>query len=107
MDSCFLPSMSASRRQQQNCFNDCQKKRVVKHPSTSPLLFTKHYNRAQGTLEFQARDLLDGSPIYEIEKAIALTLWDRHTALEIETLLLHLCQDAERVKRIMAEMREV
>lgn len=67
----------------------------------------KHYNRAQGTLEFQARDLLDGSPIYEIEKAVAITLWNRHTPLEMETLLLHLCEDAEQVKQIMAEMCEV
>ena len=94
-------------RQLLNCFNACQKKRVVNHTSANPLLFTKHYNRAQGTLEFQARDLLDGSPIYGMEKAIAMTLSDRHTAMEIETLLLHLCQDAEQVKRIMAEVREV
>ena len=72
----------------------------------SSLLFMKYYNRAQGTLEFRARDLLDGSPIYEIEKAIAMTLSDRHTHKEIETLLLHLCQDTERVKRILAEVRE-
>ena len=89
-----------------NRFSDCRKKRVLNHTPTSPLSFTKHYNRAQGTLEFQARDLLDGSPIYEIEKAIAMTLWHTHTALEIETLLLHLCQDAEQVKRIMGEVRE-
>ena len=89
-----------------NHFSDCRKKRVVNHTPTRPLFFTKHYNRAQGTLAFQARDLLDGSPIYEIEKAIAMTLWHTHTALEIETLLLHLCQDAEQVKRIMGEVRE-
>ena len=93
-------------RQLLNCFSDCQKKWVVNHTPTSPLSFTKHYNRAQGTLEFQARDLLDGSPIYEIEKAIAMTLWDRHTPKEMETLLLHLCRDTERVKRILAEVRE-
>ena len=93
-------------RQLLNCFSDCQKKRVFNHKSTGPLSFTKHYNRAQGTLEFQARDLFDGSPIYDIEKAIAMTLWDTHTVMEIETLLSHLCQDTERVKRIMAEVRE-
>lgn len=93
-------------RQLLNCFSDCGKKRVFNHESMSSLLFMKYYNRAQGILKFQARDLLDGSPIYEIEKAIAMTLWDRHTHKEIETLLLHLCQDAERVKRIMAEVRE-
>ena len=96
----------ATVRQLLNRFSNCQKKRVVNHTPTSPLSFTKHYNRARGTLEFQARDLLDGSPIYEIEKAIAMTLWNTHTPLEIETLLLHLCQDAEWVKQIMAEVRE-
>lgn len=96
----------ATVRQLLNCFRDSQQKRVVNHKPTSSLSFTKHYNRAQGTLEFQARDLLDGSPIYDIEKAVAMTLWDRHTATEIETLLSHLCQDAERVKRILAEVRE-
>lgn len=96
----------ATIRQLLNCFSDCQKKRVVNHKPTSPLFFTKHYNRAQGTLEFQARDLLDGSLIYEIEKAVAMTLWGRHTHKEIETLLLHLCQDVEQVKRIIAEVRE-
>lgn len=93
-------------RQLLNCFSDCRKKRMVNHKPTSSLSFTKHYNRALGTLEFQARDLLDGSPIYDIEKAIAMTLWDRHTTMEVETLLLHLCRDIERVKRIMAEVRE-
>ena len=93
-------------RQLLNCFSDCQKKRVVNHRLASSLSFMKHYNRAQGTLEFRARDVLDSSPIYEIEKAIAMTLWDRHTHKEIETLLLHLCQDAERVKRILVEVRE-
>ena len=96
----------ATVKQLLSCFSDCQQKRVINHKPTSSLSFTKHYNRAQGTLEFRARDLLDGSPIYEIEKAIAMTLWDRHTHKEIETLLLHLCQDADRVKRIMAEVRE-
>ena len=96
----------ATIRQLLNCFSDCQKKRVVNHNPTHLLSFTRHYNRAQGTLESQARDLLDGSPIYEIEKAVAMTLWDRHTHKEIEILLLHLCQDAERVKQIMAEVRE-
>lgn len=66
----------------------------------------KYYNRAQETLEFRARDLLDGSPIYDIEKATAMTLWDRHTPMEVETLLLHLCQDAERVKQILTEVSE-
>ena len=93
-------------RQLLNCFSDCQKKRVVNHESMSSLLFMKYYNRAQGTLEFRARDLLDGSPIYEIEKAIAMTLWDTHTHKEIEALLLHLRQDAEGVKQIIAEVRE-
>ena len=96
----------ATVKQLLSCFSDCQQKRVINHKPTSSLSFTKHYNRARGTLEFRARDLLDGSPIYEIEKAIAMTLWDRHTHKEIETLLLHLCQDADRVKRIMAEVRE-
>lgn len=96
----------ATVKQLLNCFSDCQKKRVINHSLANRLLFTKHYNRAQGTLEFLARDLLDGSPIYEIEKAIAMTLWNRHTHKEMETLLLHLCQDAERVKQILAEARE-
>jgi len=96
----------ATVRQLLNCISNCQKKQVVNHTPTSPLLFTKYYNRAQGTLEFRARDLLDGSLIYEIEKAVAMTLWDRYTPKEIETLLLHLCQDVERVKRIMAEVHE-
>ena len=93
-------------RQLLNCFSNCQKKRVVNHTPTSPLLFTKHYNRARGALEFRARDLLDGTPIYGIEKAIAMTLWNTHTHKEIEALLLHLCQDAERVEQIMVEVSE-
>lgn len=96
----------ATVRQLLNRFSNCQKKRVVNHTPTSPLSFTKHYNRARGTLEFQARDLLDGSLIYEIEKAVAMTLSNTHTHKEIETLLLHLCRDAERVKQIMAEVCE-
>ena len=93
-------------RQLLNCFSDCQQKQVVNHRLANSLSFMKHYNRARGTLEFQARDLLDGSPIYEIEKAIAMTLSNTHTHKEIETLLLHLCRDAERVKRIMVEVSE-
>ena len=96
----------ATVKQLLSCFSDCQQKRVINHKPTSSFSFTKHYNRAQGTLEFRVRDLLDGSPIYNIEKAIAMTLSDRHTAMEVEALLLHLCQDADRVKRIMAEVRE-
>ena len=41
-----------------NCIIDCQKKRMVNRTPTSSLSFTKHYNRARGTLEFQSRDLL-------------------------------------------------
>ena len=96
----------ATVRQLLNCISGCQKKRGGNHTPTNPLLFTKHYNRAQGELKFQARDLLDGSLIYEIEKAIAMTLSDRHTHKEMEALLLHLCQDAERVKRILAGLDE-
>lgn len=97
----------AAVRQLLNCFSDCQKKRVVNHTPTRSLSFTKHYNRALGTLEFQARDLLDGSPIYDITKAIAMTLWNTHTPKEMKALLSHLCQDAERVKRIMTEVHEI
>lgn len=97
----------ATAKQLLNLFSECEKKRVISHKPTSPLLFTKHYNRAQGELEFHALDLLDGSSIYEIEKAIAMTLWDNHTPMEMETLLLHLCQDSERVKQILAEVSEV
>ncbi|MDE0010523.1 MAG: glycosyltransferase, partial [Candidatus Poribacteria bacterium] len=93
-------------RQILNRFRESQKKRMINHRLADPLSFTKHYNRARGTLEFQARDLLDGSPIYDIEKAIAMTLWNTHTPKEMEALLSHLCQDAGRVKRIMTEMHE-
>lgn len=93
-------------RQLLNRFSESQKKGMINHRLADSLLFTKHYNRAQGTLEFRALDLLDGSPVYEIEKAIAMTLWNTHTPKEMEALLLHLCQDAERVKRIMVEVSE-
>ncbi len=94
-------------RQLLNLFSESEKKRMANHKPMSRLLFTKHYNRAQGELECRALDLLGASPIYEIEKAIAMTLWDRHTHKEMEALLSHLCQDAERVKQILAEVREI
>lgn len=97
----------ATVRQLLNLFSGSQKKRMVNHKPMSRLLFTKYYNRAQEKLECRALDLLSASPTYEIEKAIAMTLWNTHTHKEMKTLLLHLCQDAERVKRILAEAREV
>ncbi|MBM3212257.1 glycosyltransferase family 4 protein [Candidatus Poribacteria bacterium] len=73
--------------------------------SDFPILFSKHYNTAQGKVESHAFEM----PYffqYDIEKGIALTLLGKHTLTEIRALLMHICREQERANQIIEEIAE-
>ena len=79
------------------------------NPAKHRLLFRKHYNLVSGEIESGALELSKSpslgqpSPV-DVERAIAMTLLDEHTPMEVRTVLQSICQEPERAEKILENL---
>jgi glycosyltransferase involved in cell wall biosynthesis len=86
-------------------FGDLQNRKMLQHKSEKHrLLFRKHYNPVCGEIESEAF-LLSKVPIpVDMEQAIAMTLLEEHTPMEVKTVLVSICKEQERAEKILANL---
>ena len=68
------------------------------------LLFKKQYNLVSGDIESEALVLSKHPASVDVEQAIAMTLLEEQTPMEVKTVLASLCQDPERVENILKNL---
>ena len=86
-------------------FGDLQNRKVPEYKSTKHrLLFRKHYNPVCGKIESEAFVLSKVPTLLDIEQAIAMTLLEEHTPMEVKTVLHAICKEPERVKKILEHL---
>lgn len=89
-----------------NLFGELRRRPMHQSKSTGPrLLFTKHYNPVCGGIETEALVLSSNVPsTVDVEQAIAMTLLEEHTPMAVKTVLQSICQEPERVERILENL---
>jgi len=93
-----------------NLFRDLRSRSVRQsNPAKRRLLFKKHYNLVSGEIESEALELSNapslGQPSQvDVERGIAMTLLDGHTPMEVRTVLQSICQEPERVEKILENL---
>ncbi len=93
-----------------NLFRDLRSRLVRQsNPAKRRLLFKKHYNLVSGEIESEALELSNdpslGQPSQvDVERGIAMTLLDGHTPMEVRTVLQSICQEPERVEKILENL---
>lgn len=86
-------------------FGDLQNRKVPEYKSTKHrLLFKKYYNPVCGEIESEAFVLSKVPTLLDIEQAIAITLLEEHTPMEVKTVLHAICKEPERVKKILENL---
>ena len=86
-------------------FRYLQNRKVSQYKSTKHhLLFRKHYNPVCGEIESEAFVLSKVPTLLDIEQAIAMTLLEEHTPMEVKTVLHAICKEPERVKKILENL---
>ena len=68
------------------------------------LLFKKQYNLVSGDIESEALVLSKHPASVDVERAIAMTLLEEQTPMEVKTVLASLCRDPERVENILKNL---
>ena len=68
------------------------------------LLFRKHYNPICGEIESEAFVLSKVPAPIDIEQAIAMTLLEEHTLMEVKTVLHSICKEPERAEKILENL---
>ena len=68
------------------------------------LLFKKHYNLVSGEIESEAYVLSRIPTPVDVEQAIAMTLLEEHTPMEVRTVLQSICQEPERAEKILESL---
>ena len=93
-----------------NLFRDLRSRSVRQsNPTKRRLLFKKHYNLVSGEIESEALELSKvpslgrPSPV-DVERGIAMTLLEEHTPMEVRTVLQSICQEPERVEKILENL---
>ena len=88
-----------------NLFGNLRSRKVFqsKHRNHK-LLFRKHYNLVSGEIESEAFVLSKIPTPVDVEQAIAMTLLEEHTLMEVKTVLTSICQEPERVERILEDL---
>ena len=86
-------------------FGDLQNRKVPEYKSMKHrLLFRKHYNPVCGEIESEAFVLSKVPTLLDIEQAIAMTLLEEHTPMEVKTVLHSICKEPERVEKILENL---
>ena len=73
-------------------------------PAKHRLLFKKHYNPVCGEIESEAFVLSKIPAPIDMEQAIAMTLLEEHTPMEVKTVLHSICKEPERVEKILENL---
>ncbi|RKU37207.1 hypothetical protein C6496_10700 [Candidatus Poribacteria bacterium] len=85
-----------------NLFEELRNRPVRQsNPAKRRLLFKKHYNLVSGEIESEAYVLSRIPTPVDIEQAIAMTLLEEHTPMEVRTVLQSICQEPERAEKIL------
>ena len=88
-----------------NLFGDLHSRKVLqlKHRNHK-LLFKKHYNLVSGEIESEAFVLSKVPTPVDVEQAIAMTLLEEHTLMEVKTVLGSICREPEHIERILEHL---
>ena len=80
--------------------------RTVLQPKSTKhqVLFSKHYNLVSGEIESKAFVLSRIPTPVDVEQAIAMTLLEEHTPMEVKTVLASICREPERVENILKNL---
>lgn len=85
-----------------NLFRDLRSRPVHQPKSANhKLLFRKRYNLVSGDIESEALVLSKVPSSVDVERAIAMTLLEEQTPMEVKTVLASICRDPERVENIL------
>ena len=88
-----------------NLFRDLRSRPVRQsNPAKLRLLFRKHYNLVSGEIESAAFVLSKIPTPIDVEQAIAMTLLDEHTPMEVRIVLQSICQEPERAEKILENL---
>ena len=83
-------------------FEDLQNRKMRQSKSAAHrLLFKKHYNPVRGEIETEALMVSPVPTPVSVEEAIAMTLLEDHTVMEIRTVLESICREPEHVEKIL------
>ena len=86
-------------------FGDLQNRKGPEYKSAKHrLLFRKHYNPICGEIESEAFVLSKVPAPIDIEPAIAMTLLEEHTPMEVKTVLESICKEPERAEKILENL---
>ena len=88
-----------------NLFENLRKRRGAppKHRNHK-LLFRKSYNLVSGEIESEALVVSKVSSSVDVEQAVAMTLLEEHTPMEVRTVLQSICREPERVGKILENL---
>ena len=86
-------------------FGDLQNRKMPQSKSAKHrLLFRKHYNPVCGEIESEAFVLSKIPTPVNMEQAIAMTLLEEHTPMEVRTVLQSICKEPERAEKILENL---
>ena len=88
-----------------NLFGNLRGRKMLQPKSTNHrVLFRKHYNLVSGEIESEAFVLSKIPTPVDVEQAIAMTLLEEHTLMEVKTVLGSICREPERVEKILEHL---
>ncbi|MDE0425148.1 MAG: glycosyltransferase [Candidatus Poribacteria bacterium] len=88
-----------------NLFRELRSRPVRQsNPTKLRLLFRKHYNLVSGEIESEALVLSKVPSAVDVEQGIAMSLLEEHTPMEIRTVFQSICQEPERVEKILESL---
>ncbi len=105
LESVSTYTWEAATQRLLNLFRELRSRPVRQsNPAKSRLLFKKHYNVVSGDIESEAFVLSKIPTPVDMEQAIAMTLLDEQTPMEVRTVLQSLCRDPEHVENILKNL---
>ena len=86
-------------------FGDLQNRKMLEPQFMNhQVLFRKHYNPVCGEIESEAFVLSKVPVPIDMEQAIAMTLLEEHTPMEVKTVLESICKEPERAEKILENL---
>lgn len=86
-------------------FGDLQNRKMLEPQFMNhQVLFRKHYNPVCGEIESEAFVLSKVPVPIDMEQAIAMTLLEEHTPMEVKTVLESICEEPERAEKILENL---
>ena len=79
-------------------------KRRQPKPAKHRLLFRKHYNPVCGEIESEAFVVSKIPTPVDMEQAIAMTLLEEHTPMEVKTVLQSICKEPKRAEKVLGNL---